>query len=64
MNSITEIFENACATAQVRSQLFQSVIHVNSILEVVRGVPMITMFVISDYCDGSTVKTYSNGKER
>lgn len=64
MDVIKEKFEMACYSAAEKSKIEDCTIHVNAVVHVVYGTPTIVGFRVSDwYCDGSTVKSYSFGRE-
>jgi hypothetical protein len=60
MLSLEEKFKNACENAQKASE--DCTQHVNAVLSTF-PFPAISHFVISDWHDGTTVKTYSFGRE-
>ena len=61
--SIESDFEAAKLHAQVLSAEHHCVQHVNAVLEVHGGVPVIFNFTISDWHDGTTLASYNDGVE-
>lgn len=55
-------FEAAKAKALIKSE-DGCAYHVNAILVVIAGHPMISGYTISDWYDGTTLATFSNGRE-
>lgn len=60
MQSLEENFKTACENAQFHSK--DCTQHVNAVLSTF-PFPTISHFVVSDWHDGTTVKTYSFGQE-
>jgi hypothetical protein len=60
------LFAEARADAADRSLLHTHTdcsVHINAVINVIDGLPVITGFRISDWMGGETVATFVNGKE-
>lgn len=55
-------FNEACEKAKARSLEFACTVHVYAIIERRNSLPCITGFGVSDWYDGATVSTYTNGR--
>lgn len=54
-------FFQACSRASIKSAEGCTV-HVCAVLRVVDSIPTITEYIVSDWYDGSVVRSYTNGK--
>lgn len=61
--ALEQQFEAAKQRAMEQSKEHGCVQHVNAILEVHGSLPVITGFTVSDWHDGSTLITFSDGEE-
>jgi hypothetical protein len=55
-------YERVKARAQAKSE-DGCCYHVNCVIAIVNGQPSVVDYTISDWSDGTTVATFSNGKE-
>lgn len=56
-------YQAACKQASEESKREECTKHVNARITLRDGVPTIIGYALSDWYDGSTVKSYTNGKE-
>ena len=64
MNLIQLKYQEACRKAKDLSAIHGCVQHVNAVLDVDNeGTPCVEGFTVSDWSDGTTMKSYSDGEE-
>ena len=62
--STEQQWHDACARAREQSKRDECTLHVSACCAVVDGCPVIVAFTIGDwYTDGSTLTTFTNGRE-
>ncbi len=59
---LAQAFSLAKTRAQLKSE-DGCAYHVCAVMEVCNGVPVVTGFTLSDWMDGTTLATFSNGRE-
>ena len=55
-------YKEACKKAEDRSRMYASTVHVNAQVGLLDGEPVIHQFSVTDWYDGSTLATYTEGK--
>lgn len=55
-------FNETCEKAKARSLEFACTVHVYAILGREQGIPAVIGFGVSDWYDGATVATYTDGR--
>lgn len=63
MNTIEMQYHNMCKEARDESRRDGCTKHVNAHVGIVDGAPAITGFSISDWYDGSTIATFTDGEK-
>lgn len=54
-------YKDACTKAENRSRMYACTVHVNAQVGLLDGNPVIHHFSASDWYDGSTLATYTDG---
>jgi hypothetical protein len=62
LDALAERYKMTCERASARSREFACTVHVYAIVTDINGLPLVTGYGISDWYDGSTVRTYVDGR--